>query len=50
MTHYYVKDRTTASSVLKKIYCLYKSLMLQINPINSSCSQKLQHPERKLRL
>ena len=38
MTHYYVKDRTTASSVLKKIYCLYKSLMLQINPINSNCS------------
>ena len=49
MTHYF-KEWTTASSVLKKIYCLHKSLMLQINPINSSCSQKLQHPERKLRL
>ena len=24
--------------------------MLQIDPISSSCSQKLQYPERKLRL
>ena len=35
---------------LKKISCLYKNLMFQIDPYNSSCSHKLQYPERKLRL
>ena len=44
MTHYF---KEWISGVLKKIYCLYKNLMLQINPLNSSCSQKLHHPERK---
>ena len=52
-THYF-KEWTTASwgltTVLKKIYCLYEYLMLQIDPLSSSCSQKLQYPERKLRL
>ena len=48
-THYF-KEWTTASCVLKKIYCLYKSLNLQIDPLSTSCSQKLQYPERKLRL
>ena len=40
-THYF-KKWTTSSGVLKKIHCLYKILMLQIDPVNSSCSQKLQ--------
>ena len=50
----YFKEWTTGrgrlTTVLKKIYYLYKYLMLQIDPISSSCSQKLQYPERKLRL
>ena len=49
ITHYF-KKWTTASGVLKKIYCLYKNLILQIDPLNSSCSQKQQYPERTLRL
>ena len=40
ITHHF-KEWTTASVTLKKIYCLYKNLMLQIDPLNSSCSQKL---------
>ena len=38
ITHYF-KKWTTASGVLNKIYCLYKNLMLQIDPLKSSCSQ-----------
>ena len=38
------------NGVLKKIYFLYKNVMLQIDPLKSSCSQKQQHPERILRL
>ena len=49
MTQYF-KEWTTLSGVLKKIYCLYKNLMLQIDSLNSSCSQKLQYPEIKLKL
>ena len=37
MTHYF-KECTTSSDVLKKLYCLYKNLVLQIDPLNSSCS------------
>ena len=48
-THYF-KECPAERCVLKKIYCLYKNLMLQIDPLSSSCSQKLQFPERKLRL
>ena len=48
-THYF-KKWTNASGVLKKTYCLYKILMLQKDPVNSSCSKKLQYPERKLSL
>ena len=48
-THYF-KEWTTASCLLKKIYCLCKNLMLQIDPLRTSCSQKQQYPERKLRL
>ena len=44
------KKWTTGSGVFKKIYCLYKNLMLQIDPVKSSCSQKQQYPERTLRL
>ena len=49
ITHYF-KKWTTGSGVLKKIYCLYKNVMLQIDPFKSSCSQKQQYPERTLRL
>ena len=49
ITHYF-KKWTTISGVLKNIYCLYKNLILQIDPMNSSCSQKHQYPERTLRL
>ena len=52
-THY-LKEWMTASlrltTILKKIYCLYKYLMLQIDPVTSRCSQKLQYPERQLKL
>ena len=48
ITHYL--KITTPSGALKKIYCLYKNLMLQIHPLNSSCSQKQQYPERISRL
>ena len=37
ITHYF-KKWTTESGVLKKIYCLYKNMMLQIGPLKSSCS------------
>ena len=40
MTHY-LKEWTTASGVLKKVYCLYKCLMPQKDPLNSSGFQKL---------
>ena len=49
MTHY-SREWATASGVLKKIYCLYKNLILQIDPLNSNYLQKLQYPERNLRL
>ena len=47
ITHYF-KKWTTGSGVLKKIFFLYKNLMLQIDPLKSSCSQKQQYPERTL--
>ena len=47
MKHYF-KKWTTASDVLKKIYCLSKNLIFEIDPLNSSCSQKLPYPERTL--
>ena len=49
ITHYF-KKWTTGSGVLKKICCLYKNVMLQIDPLESSCSQKQQYPEKTLRL
>ena len=39
----------TASGVLKKIYCLYKNLMLRIDPLSKNC-QKQQYPKRTLSL
>ena len=36
--------------VLKRIYFLYKNVMLQVDPFKSSCSQKQQYPERTLSL
>ena len=44
------KKWTTENGVLKKIYFLYKNMMLQIDPLKSSCSQKQQDPETTLRL
>ena len=38
------------NGVLKKIYFLYKNLMLQIDPLKSSSSQKQKYPGRTLRL
>ena len=49
VTHYF-KKWTIGSGVLKKVYCLYKNVMLQIDPLKCSCSQKQQYPERTLRL
>ena len=48
-TTLYFKEWTTASGALKKIYCLYKNLMLQIDPLNKSFSQKLQYSEKKIK-
>ena len=48
ITHYF-KKWTTTSGVLKKIYCLYKNLMFQIDSYYS-CSQKQEYPEKTLRL
>ena len=45
VTHYF-KKWTTASGVLKKIYCLYKNLQNR----NSSWSQKQQYPKKTLML
>ena len=44
ITHYF-KKWTTGSGVLKKIYFLYKNVMLQIDPLKSSSSQRKQYPE-----
>ena len=49
ITHYF-KKWTTGSGVLKKTFCLYKNLMLQIDSLKSSCSQKQQFLERTLKL
>ena len=49
ITHYF-KKRTTGSGILKKIHCLYKNVMLQIDALKSISSQKQQYPERTLRL
>ena len=48
-THYF-KEWTAASCVLKNKYCLYKNLILRIDTLSSSSSQKLHYPERKLML
>ena len=49
ITHHF-KKWTTGSGVLKKIHCPYKNVMLQIDPLKNSCSQKQQYPKRTLRL
>ena len=41
-TEHYFKEWTAAGGALKKIYCLYQNLMPQIDPVSSSCSQKLK--------
>ena len=35
---------------LKKIYFLYENMMLQMDPLKSSCSQRQQYSEGTLRL
>ena len=47
ITHYF-KKWATGGGALEKIYFLYKNVMLQIDPLKSSCSQKQQYPERTL--
>ena len=48
-TTFYFKESTTASGALKKIHCLYENLILQIDTLNKSFSQKLQYPEKKIK-
>ena len=43
----YFKEWRTASGALKEIYCLFKNLMLQRDPLNKSFSQKPQYTEKK---
>ena len=45
ITHYF-KKWATGGGALEKIYFLYKNVMLQIDRLKSSCSQKQQYPER----
>ena len=49
ITHYF-KKWTTGSGVLKKICCLYKNVMFQMDPLKSSCSQKQQYPKRTFKV
>ena len=42
----YLSLQMSASGFLKNIYCLYKNVVLQINSLISSCSQKLRYPEK----
>ena len=49
ITHYF-KKWTAESGNLKKIYFLYKSVMLQIDPLKSSCSQRKQYPEETFKV
>ena len=44
-THYF-KKMDDCKWCFENIYSLYKNLMLQIDPLNISCSQKLRYPER----
>ena len=44
MAHY-IEEWTTTSGVLKKIYCLYKNLMLQIDPFNSIFPKNYSTPK-----
>ena len=47
ITHYF-KKWTTGSGVLKKIYFLYKNVMLQIDPLKSSCFQRKHKTPKEL--
>ena len=44
ITHYFKKS-TTGSGVFFLFYFLYKNVILQIDPLKSSCSQKQQYPK-----
>ena len=44
ITHYF-KKWTTGSGVLKKVFYLYKNVMLQIHLLKSSCSPKQWYPK-----
>ena len=41
----FFKKWTAESGVLKKIYCPYKNLMLETDPINNSYSQNSRTPK-----
>ena len=45
MTHYF-EEWTTASGILKKIYCLCKNLMLLIDPLNSTVPRNYGTPKK----
>ena len=49
ITHYF-KKWTTGSDVSNKIYFIYKNVMLQIDPVKSSCFQKQQYPEETFKV
>ena len=46
ITHYF-KKWTTGSGLLKKVYFLYKNVMLQIDPLKSSCFQNNSTPKER---
>ena len=45
---HYFKKWTTGSSILKEIYFLYKNVMLQIDPLKSSCFQRKHKTPKEL--
>ena len=47
ITHYF-KKWISRSGVLKKIYFIYKNMILQIDPLKTSCSQKKQKTPKEL--
>ena len=46
----YFKEWRTASGALKEIYCLFKNLMLQRDPLNKTFRKNHSTQRRKLRL
>ena len=50
ITHYFKKWPTGSGILKKKSIFFKKKVMLQIDSLKSSCSQKQQYPERNIRL